>query len=157
MFFLATAAFLAAGGAPIAAAYAAPNGSASPAVQKQDDQGDDDDSDNKNRFPQPVRVGDLIGRQVLEPTEAQHVLGRVAAVVRKADSQVDFIVAFGGVFGYGARLIAVPADAIALLGEHVAVLDYTPDQLKAFPTIETPGKTLSSNDVIKVGLTRPFH
>ena len=29
------------------------------------------------RFPQPVRVGDLIGREVLRPVESQDVLGRV--------------------------------------------------------------------------------
>src|SRR5215469_7111364 len=29
------------------------------------------------RFPQPVRVGDLLGREVLRPVESQDVLGRV--------------------------------------------------------------------------------
>jgi hypothetical protein len=29
------------------------------------------------RFPQPVRVGDLLGREVLQPVESQNVLGTV--------------------------------------------------------------------------------
>ena len=29
------------------------------------------------RFPQPVRVGDLLGREVLRPVESQDILGRV--------------------------------------------------------------------------------
>lgn len=31
------------------------------------------------RFPQPVRVGDLLGRQVLRPVESQDVLAGLAA------------------------------------------------------------------------------
>ena len=33
------------------------------------------------RFPQPVRVGDLIDRSVLQPLESRPLLGRVAQVV----------------------------------------------------------------------------
>jgi hypothetical protein len=34
------------------------------------------------RFPQPVRVGDLLGREVLRPVASQDVLGRVRRLVR---------------------------------------------------------------------------
>lgn len=109
------------------------------------------------RFPQPVRVGDLIGRQVLEPTEAQHVLGRVAAIVRRPDGSMIMIVRFGGVLGIGTRPIAVPVEAIALLGEYVAIIDFTPEQLSGFPTAVEAGPPLAPNDVIRVGLAKPFH
>ena len=109
------------------------------------------------RFPQPVRVGDLIDRDVLLPKEYQTVLGRVAAVARR-DGALVLIVRFGGVLGFGARPIAVPMDAVALLGEHVAILDFTPDQLRTFPTAETASLApLPANDTIRVGLARPFH
>jgi len=36
------------------------------------------------RFPQPVRVGGLLGREVLRPVESQDVLGWVRRVVRDA-------------------------------------------------------------------------
>lgn len=110
------------------------------------------------RFPQPVRVGDLIGRDVLKPTEAQAVLGHVAAVTRRQDGGLDVVVRIGGFLGFGARPVAVPVEAVALLGEYVAVLDFTPEQLGAFPTDDGSRSTpLAPDDVIRVGLTRPFH
>lgn len=109
------------------------------------------------RFPQPVRVGDLIGRQVLEPTEAQHVLGRVQAITRRNDGSLDVIVRFGGILGFGGRPIAVPIDALALLGEYVTIIDFTPEQLKGFPTTPEAEPVLAPADMIRVGLAKPFH
>jgi hypothetical protein len=110
------------------------------------------------RYPQPVRVRDLIGRDVLEPLESQPILGRVTAIVRRPDGGLDFVIAFGGFLGFGARLIAVPADAMALLGEWVAVLDYTPAQLASLPTADPAALSpLPADATIRVGLTKPFH
>ncbi len=110
------------------------------------------------RFPQPVRVGDLIGRDVLKPVEAQPVLGHVASVVRRKDGGLDFIIRFGGVLGIGARPIAVPVEAVALMGEFVAVMDFTPEQLAAFATDDGAADTaLATNETIRVGIVKPFH
>ncbi len=110
------------------------------------------------RFPQPVRVGDLIDRQVLQPIEAQHVLGRVAAIVRAQDGGIAMLVRFGGFLGFGTRLIDVPIDTVALLGEYVAVMDLTPAQLAALPTANETGLTaLPPDTIIRMGLTGPFH
>jgi len=110
------------------------------------------------RFPQPVRVGDLLRRQVLRPVEQQNVLGRVAGVVRRPDGAVLIVVSLGGVLGLGTRPVAVPVEATALLGEYLALLDLTPDQLRAMPTFEAPGTTpLPTDQKIGVGLARPFH
>jgi hypothetical protein len=110
------------------------------------------------RFPQPIRVGDLINRQVLQPTEAQHVLGRVAAIRWRGDGGIEMIVRLGGVLGIGARPIAVPIEAVALLGEYVAVMDFTPQQLQTFPTAsEASVIPLAPEEVIRVGLVKPFH
>lgn len=110
------------------------------------------------RFPQPVRVGDLIDRQVLQPVPAQHVLGRVAAINRNKEGGIDVVVRFGGFLGFGTRPIAVPVEAVALLGEHVVVMDFTPEQLRAFPTVQK-GKemAIAPGEIIRVGLTKPFH
>ena len=40
------------------------------------------------RFPQPVRVGDLLGRDVLQPIEAQPVLGHQVAVLDYTPDQL---------------------------------------------------------------------
>ena len=110
------------------------------------------------RFPQPVRAGDLIRRQVLRPIEAQDVLGRVASVVRRPDGAVLIVVSLGGVLGLGTRPVAVPVEAAALLGEYVAVLDLSPEQLRALPTFDGAGtQPVAPDATIQVGLTRPFH
>src|SRR6516162_11576853 len=60
------------------------------------------------RFPQPVRVGDLLGREVLRPVESQDILGRVRRVVRDSNGQIMVVIDFGGIFGFDSRPIAVP-------------------------------------------------
>lgn len=110
------------------------------------------------RFPQPVRVGDLIRRRVLRPVERQDVLGRVAGVVRRPDGAILVVVEEGGFLGRGARPVAVPVEAVALLGEHVALMDLTPAQLKALPTFHPAGATaVPLDEMIRIGLVRPFH
>lgn len=110
------------------------------------------------RFPQPVRVGDLIGRQVLEPVPAQHVLGRVAALRRSEAGAIEVVIRTGGFLGFGTRPVAVPVEAVALLGEHVALLDLTPEQLRTLPiATETGSRPIVPDERIRVGLTKPFH
>jgi hypothetical protein len=105
------------------------------------------------RFPQPVRVGDLIGRRLLEPAERQAVLGRVRGVVRRADGGVDLSVETGWLFG---RNVLVPTEAVGLLGEHVALLDLTPEQWQALPEAG-PTPAIPPGETIQVGLAKPFH
>jgi len=122
----------------------------------------------ERRFPQPVRVGDLVRRQVLRPVEQQDVLGRVAAVVRRPsgpapDDQVLVVVdiagpGLGGALGLGVRPVAVPVETMALLGEYMALIDLTPAQLRALPTFDPAGTApVPPDDTIRVGLVRPFH
>ncbi len=112
----------------------------------------------QRRFPQPVRVGDLIHRTVLQPLESQPVLGHVAAVVRQDDGVVKVVVDYGGLFGAGGRPIAVPVDAMTLLGRDMEIVDFTPQQLDGFPTYSGGGATpLAADATIRVGLSRPSH
>jgi hypothetical protein len=110
------------------------------------------------RFPQPVRVGDLLGRAVLRPVERQDVLGRVRRVVRDANGQVMVVVDFGGFLGFGSRPITVPVDAMVLLGQDMEIVAFTPKQLQQFPTLSPAGTTDVADDtIIKVGLAKPSH
>jgi hypothetical protein len=110
------------------------------------------------RFPQPVRVGDLIGREVLRPVESQDVLGRVRRVVRGGNGQIMVVVDFGGFLGFGSRPIAVPVDAMVLLGQDMEIVAFTPKQLQQFPTFSLSDTTDVPNDtIIKVGLAKPSH
>ena len=104
------------------------------------------------RFPQPVRVGDLLGRDVLRPVESQDILGRVRRLVRDGKDQIMVVIDFGGFLGFGSRQIAVPVDAMVLLGPDMEIVAFTPDQLKQFPTFSPAGTTPVADDtIIKVG------
>ena len=110
------------------------------------------------RFPQPVRVGDLLGREVLRPVESQDVLGRVRGLVRDRDGRIMVVVVFGGFLGFGTRSIAVPVDAMVLLGQDMEIVAFTPEQLRQFPTFSPSGTTEVADDtIIKVGLAKPSH
>jgi hypothetical protein len=107
------------------------------------------------RFPQPVRVGDLYDRQVLEPSNHQGVLGRVDQVVRTADGQLDLIVRYGGVLGFFTRNIAVPIEATTLLGQFMQIDDIDQTHLAALPTFNPAGTTpLKPDDIIRIGINR---
>ncbi len=113
--------------------------------------------DVENRFAQPVRVGDLIGREVLEPVATRAHLGRVRELVDGKDG-IDVVVDYGGWFGFGARPIAVPIAAMTLLGPTMEIVAYTPEQLRAFPTFDVSGaKPVAPDTSIEVGLSKPSH
>jgi hypothetical protein len=110
------------------------------------------------RYPQPVRVGDLLGREVLRPIESQDVLGRVRRLVRVGNGQIMVVVDFGGFLGFGTRPIAVPVDAMVLLGQDMEIVAFTPKQLRQFPTFSPSGATdIADDTIIKVGLAKPSH
>lgn len=110
------------------------------------------------RFPQPVRVGDLLRRDVLQPVESQDVLGTVRQVVRDREGTISVVIDFGGFLGFWTRPIAVPVDAMVLLGRDMEVVAYTPQQLQEFPTFTPSGRSpLPDDTIIRVGLAKPSH
>jgi hypothetical protein len=110
------------------------------------------------RFPQPVRVGDLIQRPVLEPLESRPLLGHVVEVVRLSNDELAIVIKYGGLWGLGGRDIAVPAQGMVLLGQELEVLDFTPQTLRTFPTFRADTATvLSPDEVIHMGLAHPSH
>ena len=113
---------------------------------------------NAMRFPQPVQVGSLLHRLVLRPVESQTVLGRVVRAVRDKTGTIDLVVAYGGFFGIGRRPIAVPLDAMVLLGAQMEIVAFTPEQLDHLPTFSGVGTTpVPPDTVVRVGLAKPSH
>ncbi len=110
------------------------------------------------RFPQPVRVGDLLHRAVLKPVESQDVIGRVQHVVRQPGGGISVVISTGGLLGLGAHLVAVPVDAMVLVGQVMEVVGLTPAQLRALPPWrDGDGAEAPPDSVIKVGLAKPSH
>ncbi len=110
------------------------------------------------RFPHPVRVGDLLQRQVLQPRESQPTLGWVRQIVKQPDGAIQVVVDYGGRFSFLNRPIAVPVEAMVLLGQYMEIVDFTPAQLDQFKTFDGRGATpVPPDSIIKVGLARPSH
>ena len=84
------------------------------------------------RFPQNVRVGDLIGLPVLD--ESSSTLGHVSEVVRTPSDKIELIVAYGGFLGWGTRPVAVPIEVVGIQGREVASLDMPPNEYAKAPT-----------------------
>jgi hypothetical protein len=107
----------------------------------------------RRRFPQPVRVGDLIGLRVLDYDDV--TLGAVRQVVRTPEGKILLIVSYGGWFGWGARLIAVPIEVVAILGCQIAALDMMPSDFAAAPPWPGTGaQAISHDEIIKIAITR---
>ena len=64
------------------------------------------------RFPQPVRVGDLLQRDVIQPVESQNFLGTLRQIVRNPDGTIAAVIDLGGFLGFGSRPVSVPVDAL---------------------------------------------
>ncbi len=110
------------------------------------------------RFRQPVRVGDLLKRDVLQPIESQNFVGTVRQIVRYSDGTLAAVIDYGGFLGFGARPISVPIDALVLAGQIVEIAAYTPEQLRHFPTFSTGSAApVSGEAIIKIGLAKPSH
>jgi hypothetical protein len=105
------------------------------------------------RFPQNVRVGDLIGLPVLD--ESASTLGHVRQVVRTEHDKIELIVAYGGLLGWRARPVAVPIEVVGIQGRELASLDMSPaDYAKAPTWDDAKAQILSSDSTIKIALAR---
>ena len=107
----------------------------------------------QRRYPQWVRVGDLIGLPVLDDDD--RTLGRVRSVVRTADGKIQLIVPFGGFLGWRHRLVAVPIEVVAIAGRQIAAIDMTRAQFNAAPAWSDPtSQPIPTGDRIRIGLYR---
>jgi PRC-barrel domain len=105
------------------------------------------------RFPQKVRVGDLIGLPMLDDNDV--TLGHVERVVRTPDGKIRLIVGYSKWFGWFGRPVAVPIEVVAILGRQIASLDMPPAEYAAAPTW-TAGKDMAipDDDIIRIAITR---
>ena len=106
------------------------------------------------RWPQPVLVSALAGRQVLENRLNQRVLGRIETVAREGE-RVSLVVSRAGWPWQSRRCAVLPVEAVALLGQFVVVMDLDDAQFEALPNrCEAPGARLAGDVSIRVGLTK---
>ena len=107
----------------------------------------------QRRFPQPARVGDLIGLAVID--DYDRTIGHERHVVRTPEGKIRLIVTHGGWFGFGGRLVAVPLELVGLLGGQIAALEFFRDDFAKAPTWTPDQATpFGSDEVIRVALTK---
>ncbi len=107
----------------------------------------------QRRYPQSVKVGDLIGLPLLDDDD--RTLGRVQSVVRTASGKIRLIVPYGGWLGWRQRLVAVPIEVVAIAGRQLAALDMTRAEFDAALAWNDPqSQTIPASDVIRIALYR---
>ena len=109
----------------------------------------------QTRYPQPVRVGDLIGLPLLD--DSASTLGYVREVVRTKENQIELIVAYDGFLGWGTRPVAVPIEVVGIAGRHLTSLDMPREEFATAPTwmpADTGAQSISDNTIIKIALSR---
>ncbi len=120
----------------------------------------DDDEENlspeekmRRRFPQPVRVGDLIGLPLLDWDDS--TLGYVRHVVRTPEGKIQLSVNQGRLFGWGGRLVQVPIEAVAILARQLDLLDISVEKFRAAPAWSAAStQPIPSDDMIRIAISR---
>lgn len=114
------------------------------------------------RFPQPVKVADLIGLPVLDGSDS--TIGYVQQVVRTEAGKIQLIVPYGkrfgwvrysGPFAWGRRPVAVPIEVVAILGRQIAALDMERPAFDAAPTwMPQQAQPIPTSEIIRIALQR---
>ncbi|MFG1212049.1 PRC-barrel domain-containing protein [Xanthobacter flavus] len=105
------------------------------------------------RFPQKVRVGDLVGLPLLDFDD--RTLGFVTEVARTPEGGIVLVVPVGGWFGRGGRPVPVPIETVAILGRQIALLDIPRDDLpKLASWTGGAGHNVPADDIIRIAITR---
>jgi hypothetical protein len=105
------------------------------------------------RFPQPARVGDLVGLPVLDLNSS--TLGHVRQLVRTSDGNIVFIVGYSWFWGWFGRLIAVPLEALGIEGRQLVSRDMPRSEYAAAPTWQDAATAvLPADAIVHVALGR---
>jgi hypothetical protein len=108
------------------------------------------------RWPQPVKVGALVGLPMLDDDD--RTLGFVKQVVKGQRGDIKLIVAYNrafGWFGWFTRAVAVPIEVVAIFGRQIGSIDMQPERYEAAPTwVEGDDTRLGENETIRIALMR---
>ena len=114
------------------------------------------------RFPQPVKVGHLIGLPVLDADDS--TIGYVQQVIRSPDGKVKLILPYAKRFGWardwwpfrrGRRPVAVPIEEVAILALQINALEMARTDFDTAPTWAAGSdQVLDEGETIKIALGR---
>ena len=109
------------------------------------------------RYPQPVRVGFLIGLPVLDDGDSTY--GYIRDVVRTPENKIALVVPYRDWLGWaptdwGRRRVAVPIETVAILARQVAALDFSRDDFATAPAYAAQGTPLAPDETIRIAVYR---
>jgi hypothetical protein len=107
----------------------------------------------ERRFPQKVRVGDLIGLPMLDYDD--RTMGRVKDVVRTADGKIELISTCCGYFDWNRHQVAVPIEVVAILARQIDVLDITREDFFGLASWKEGDDTkLGADEIVRIAISR---
>ena len=105
------------------------------------------------RFPQKVRVGDLIGIPVQDYDS--RILGYVTDVARKPDGKIVLVMPEGAWFWRRGRPVPIPIETVAIVARHVTLLDIPREDLPKLPTWDpAQGGPIDRSEIIRLAIDR---
>jgi hypothetical protein len=105
------------------------------------------------RFPQKVRVGDLVGIPIQDYDD--RVLGYVTDVVRKPDGKIVLVMPEGGWLWRIGRPVPIPIETVAILARHINLLDIPREDVPKLPTWDpAQGSPIDRNEIIRIAIAR---
>ena len=148
-------------GEPVRRLAAAPQAS-EPTPQAEPEREPTPEEKMQRRFPQPVRVGDLVGLPVLDWRDS--TIGYVRQVVRTPQGKIQLIVPygrwlgwarFGGLLDGQRRLVAVPLEVVVILGRQLAAFDMSREEFDQAPTwTSAEGAPIPPDEKIRIAIGR---
>jgi hypothetical protein len=105
------------------------------------------------RFPQPVRVGDLIGLPVTDMRSS--TLGYVREVARTPQGDIELIVSYSPWWGWFGHPVAVPIEAVGIEGRQIVSMDMSPREYANAASWARTDETILPEDVtVSIPLSR---
>jgi hypothetical protein len=105
------------------------------------------------RFPQKVRVGDLVGIPVQDDDD--RILGYVADVVRRPDGRIVLVMGYDEWPWRRGRPVPIPIETVAILARHINLLDIPREDVPKLPTWDpAEGRSIDRNDIIRIAIGR---
>src|SRR5947207_14908867 len=111
----------------------------------------------ERRYPQPVKVGHLIGLPVLDERDSTY--GYVREVVRTPGGKIVLVVPYRAWLGWaptdwGRKTVAVPIEMVAILARQVAAIDFSREDFAAAPPYAAQGTPIPTNETIRIAVYR---
>jgi len=111
----------------------------------------------RRRYPQPVKVGFLIGLPMLDDRDSTY--GYIREVVRTSEGKMRLIVPYRDWLGWaptdwGRKAVAVPIETVVILARQVAALDFSRHDFAAAPAYRGEGTALLPDETIRIAVYR---